>query len=81
MINPSQETNRFFQKVYNWMFIGLIISGITAFGVASSETLSELILGNQFIFWGLLIRNEIEIMHTLYHKNIVRIYATDENNE
>ncbi len=55
MINPSQETNRFFQKVYNWMFIGLIISGITAFGVASSETLSELILGNQFIFWGLLI--------------------------
>ncbi|MCF7862379.1 Bax inhibitor-1/YccA family protein [Candidatus Woesearchaeota archaeon] len=49
------ESRRFFQKVYGWMFLGLIISGITAFWIASSPSLYSVILGNQLIFFGILI--------------------------
>lgn len=50
-----EETRRFFQKVYGWMFLGLIISGITAYWVASDPSLYKFILLNEGIFYSLLI--------------------------
>lgn len=50
-----EETRRFFQKVYGWMFLGLIISGITAYWVASNPSLYKFILLNEGIFYSLLI--------------------------
>ncbi len=49
------ETNRFFRKVYGWMTLGLIVSGVTAFVVAHSPTLIELLFGNSIILIVLLI--------------------------
>lgn len=43
------------RKVYTWMAMALAITGITAYGVASSPNILALIFGNQLAFWGLLI--------------------------
>lgn len=47
--------NSFIQSVYNWMGIGLALTGIIAFFVASNPTLVRLIVGNQLVFFGLII--------------------------
>ncbi len=43
------------RKVYVWMTLALIITGITAYGVATSESLKLMILNSKFIFFGLII--------------------------
>lgn len=43
------------QKVYMWMFLALVMTGLTAFGVASNESLVYSIVTNQALFWGLII--------------------------
>lgn len=58
---PEQRTqaqvlvNSFVQSVYQWMAIGLALTGFVAYFVAHSETMLELIFGNQIIFFGLII--------------------------
>jgi len=58
---PAQRTevqiqvNTFIRSVYNWMAIGLALTGFTAFYVSNSETMLKLIFGNQLIFFGLII--------------------------
>ena len=47
--------NGFIRSVYNWMAIGLALTGFVAFYVASNETLLRIIFGNQLIFFGLII--------------------------
>ncbi len=47
--------NSFIRSVYNWMAIGLALTGFVAYFVASSETLLRMIVGNQIIFFGLII--------------------------
>ncbi len=47
--------NSFIRSVYNWMAIGLALTGFVAYYVAHSETLLRLIVGNQLIFFGLII--------------------------
>jgi FtsH-binding integral membrane protein len=47
--------NTFVRSVYNWMAIGLALTGFVAYFVASSPSLLRLILGNQLIFFGLII--------------------------
>lgn len=44
----------FLAKVFNWMAIGLGLTGITAFMVAYSDAAKQLIFGNQIIFYGLI---------------------------
>ncbi len=51
----AAEQQRFMVKVYNWMGIGLATTGFMAFWVASSETMTNLIFGNQILFFGLII--------------------------
>jgi len=47
--------NGFIRSVYNWMAIGLALTGFAAFFVAGNETLINIIFGNQIIFFGLII--------------------------
>lgn len=47
--------NSFIRSVYNWMAIGLALTGGVAYYVAHSETLLQIIFGNQIIFFGLII--------------------------
>lgn len=42
-------------NVYLWMTLGLFLTGITAFFVASSATLMALIFSNRSVLWGLII--------------------------
>lgn len=43
------------RKVYVWMALALVITGFTAYYVASNETLITAIVTNQVLFWGLVI--------------------------
>jgi FtsH-binding integral membrane protein len=49
------KQNSFMQKVYFWVFLGLFISGITALVVSITPAFYELILGNQILFFSLII--------------------------
>ena len=43
------------RKVYVWMTLALVITGITAYGVASSPGVISALYSNQAIMWGLII--------------------------
>lgn len=47
--------NTFIRSVYNWMSIGLALTGFVAFYVANSASMTNLIFGNPIIFYGLII--------------------------
>lgn len=49
------KVNTFIVSVYNWMAIGLCLTAFTAFYVAHSETLLQMIFGNQLVFYGMII--------------------------
>lgn len=49
------DVKGFLFRVYNWMAMGLAITGLTSFAVSSSDTLLQLIFGNPILFWGLFI--------------------------
>jgi FtsH-binding integral membrane protein len=49
------RVNEFIRSVYNWMAIGLALTGFVAFFVSNSQTMMRLIFGNQLIFFGLII--------------------------
>jgi uncharacterized protein len=56
-INAAQiaaETAAFMRKVYAFMALGLVATGLTALAVASSPAALNLIFGNRLIFYGLL---------------------------
>ena len=43
------------RKVYVWMTMALLITGFTAYGVATSPGILQAIYSNQILFWGLVI--------------------------
>ena len=43
------------RKVYVWMTLALVLTGVTAYGVASSPGVITAIFSNQLLFWGLII--------------------------
>jgi FtsH-binding integral membrane protein len=43
------------RKVYVWMTLALVITGVTAYGVATSPGLMMAIATNKLLFWGLII--------------------------
>ena len=43
------------RKVYLWMTLALVITAITAYGVATSPAAIQFILGNRIVFFGLII--------------------------
>ena len=66
---PIQKTqanvrvNEFIRSVYNWMAIGLSLTGFVAFYVSNSETLLRLIFGNRLVFFGLIIGELILVFY------------------
>jgi hypothetical protein len=49
------QVNSFIRSVYNWMAVGLGLTGLVAFYVAHSPALLKLVFGNQLLFFGLII--------------------------
>src|SRR5687768_11071233 len=45
----------FLFSTYRWMAGGLALTGITAWLVANSAALSQLVVGNRLVFYGLMI--------------------------
>lgn len=43
------------RKVYTWMALALVITGITAYGVATSPVLLSIVFSSQLTFWGIII--------------------------
>ena len=43
------------RKVYVWMTLALVLTGVTAYGVATSPGVLNAIFNNQILFWGLVI--------------------------
>ena len=43
------------RKVYVWMTLALVITGFTAYGVATSPGIQQLVFGNSIVMWGLII--------------------------
>jgi FtsH-binding integral membrane protein len=51
------RVNEFIRSVYNWMAIGLALTGFVAFYVSNTPALLNLILGNRSFFSALLSLN------------------------
>ena len=51
----SAESRRFLLNVYNWMTMGLALTGLIAYAVSTSDTLLRIFVLNPFLFYGLLI--------------------------
>jgi FtsH-binding integral membrane protein len=51
----DERVSAFLSKVYVWMFFGLLITAVTAYGVATSPAILEIIFLNRLVFWALLI--------------------------
>ena len=49
------HVNEFIRSVYNWMAIGLTLTGAVAYYVANNETMQNIIFGNPLVFFGLII--------------------------
>lgn len=52
---PSVSFPVLMRKVYTWMALAMAITGITAYGVATSPAILEMIFGNRIVFFGLII--------------------------
>jgi FtsH-binding integral membrane protein len=50
----DERVGAFLSRVYGWMFVGLLITAVIAFAVASSPALIETLILNRLLFWGLL---------------------------
>ena len=51
----TEQIAAFLRKVYGWMSLGLALTALVAFGTASSPTVSQAVLGNRLIFFGIII--------------------------
>ena len=47
--------NDYVRSVYNWMCIGLALTGFVAFYVSTNETIMRLVFSNSIIFFGLIL--------------------------
>ncbi|MBN2705086.1 MAG: Bax inhibitor-1/YccA family protein [Deltaproteobacteria bacterium] len=56
--------NEFIYGVYNWMAIGLALTGFVAFFVANNQAMQSLIFGNKLVFYGLIF-GELGLVFTL----------------
>ena len=54
-LSMSQAFPALMRKVYVWMALALIITGVTAFGVANSPGVINAIYSNSAVMWGLII--------------------------
>ncbi|MFD1316727.1 Bax inhibitor-1/YccA family protein [Namhaeicola litoreus] len=75
-MNSTQQTKdqitieqaNFITKVYFWMTGALIITGLVSYWVSTTPELVELIFGNRYVFYGLLVS---EILCVIYLVSII----------
>ena len=48
----AERVSSFLRSVYGWMFVGLGITAVAAFAVASSPAALEALIGNPVLLWG-----------------------------
>ena len=51
----AERVTAFLRKVYGWMAVGLGVTAVVAYTVASSPALLQTIFGNRMVFFGLVI--------------------------
>jgi FtsH-binding integral membrane protein len=68
------EQANFITKVYTWMGAALLLTGLTAYLVASSPTLIQFIFGYKFVFFGLIIG---ELLMVGYLSSMVNRMSAD----
>lgn len=51
----TAHVNSFILSVYNWMAMGLGLTGIVAYYIAGSQEMLNIIFGNRIVFYGLII--------------------------
>jgi len=54
-VRTAERVSAFLTKVYGWMCIGLGITAVVAFVVAGSPALVRMLVGNQLIFFALVL--------------------------
>lgn len=54
-ISEKTRIQNFFTKTYAWMFLALLITAMAAITVANIPTLTNMIIGNPLIFYGLFV--------------------------
>lgn len=54
-LDISQSVSVYLTKVYNWMAVALLLTGLAAYFTAGSEQLLQAIFGNKILFFGLII--------------------------
>ncbi|MFH0729974.1 MAG: Bax inhibitor-1/YccA family protein [Pseudomonadota bacterium] len=58
------RVNEFVRSVYNWMAIGLALTGFVAYFTAHNETLRQLVFSNSLVFFALII-GELILVFTI----------------
>lgn len=51
----TDAERRFMAAVYRWMTLGLALTALVAWSVATSETALRLVVGNRLVFFGLIL--------------------------
>lgn len=54
-LDISQNISVYLTKVYNWMAIALLVTGLVAYFTSQSEQLIQIVFGNKILFYGLII--------------------------
>lgn len=54
-LERQQAQATFISKVYGWMALALLVTGLTAFAAATSEAVIEAVIINRLVFWALII--------------------------
>lgn len=54
-LTSDERVGAFLARVYGWMFIGLLVTAGTAFVVASTPSLIQLVFGSRIVFWMIVI--------------------------
>jgi len=54
-LDISHSIAVYLTKVYNWMAVALLVTGLVAYFTAGSEQLIQAIVGNRILFFGLII--------------------------
>lgn len=73
----SALQQRFITRVYGWMGLGLLLTGMVAMYTASSQAMLSVILGNRMVFYGLILA-EIAVVFglSMWVKNMSPTAAT-----
>jgi FtsH-binding integral membrane protein len=54
-VQAAEQATAFLRSVYGWMCAGLAVTAVVAFAVAGSPAILRALVGNQLLFWGLVL--------------------------